>query len=57
MEYVSDYRRRAKECRELAKSGCVAPSGQIEGIAKMWTKMANEREKFLETRGKDKPTE
>jgi hypothetical protein len=57
MEHVKDYRRRAKECRQLATTAAPHHRATIEAISAMWTKMADEREKMLEARDKDKSAE
>jgi hypothetical protein len=48
MDKVQEYRRRAQECFDLAGR---APNGELRGhyesLAKMWTKLAEERLAFF----------
>lgn len=47
MDDVQDYRRRARECRELAKTAAPQHRAIVEAIAEQWAKLADDREKML----------
>lgn len=56
MRRVDDYRRNAQECRELAAKMPLAVRTQLLGMARHWEDLADERERYLSTRGQtDEP--
>jgi hypothetical protein len=54
MKKVEEYRKRAKDCRELSEKG---PSAEIQehyrNLAEMWDKMAEERLTFFVSKDLD----
>ena len=52
MEKVSEYLRRAQECRDMARSTLPKYRAQLEKMAETWEQLANSREKQLAESGK-----
>jgi len=51
MRRVDDYRQNARECRDLAQKIGGEVRAHLERMARQWDELAEERERYLATRG------